>query len=71
VRCLHLAILALFVAARITFGFQDPESAGMSFLSLGLTLLLAAIVFIAFAGDADLKGALNVVPALLGAAVKI
>jgi hypothetical protein len=49
----HLAIVALFVVARITFAFQSSQSVGMSFLSLGLTLLLAVVVFIAFAEGAD------------------
>jgi hypothetical protein len=53
VRWLYLAIVALFVAARITFAFQNNQSVGMFFLSLGLTLLLAVVVFIAFAERAD------------------
>jgi hypothetical protein len=53
VRWLDLAIVALFAAARITLAFQNNQTVGMSFLSLGLTLLLAVVVFIAFGEGAD------------------
>jgi putative membrane protein len=48
VRWLYLAIVIVFVAALIIFVFQNTESVGVSFLTLGVTLPLAVLVFIVY-----------------------
>ena len=47
-RWLYLAIVIVFVAALIIFVFQNTESVGVSFLTLGVTLPLAVLVFIVY-----------------------
>jgi putative membrane protein len=48
VRWLYLAIVVVFVAALIIFVFQNTQSVGVSFLTLGVTLPLAVLVFIVY-----------------------
>jgi uncharacterized integral membrane protein len=48
VRWLYLAIVVLFVAALIIFVFQNTQSVGVSFLALGVTLPLAALVLVVY-----------------------
>ena len=43
-RWLYLAIVVLFVAGLIIFVLQNTQSVSVSFLSLGATLPLAALV---------------------------
>ncbi len=47
-RWLYLAIVVVFVAALIIFVFQNTDSVSVSFLALGATLPLAALVFIVY-----------------------
>ncbi len=47
-RWLYLAIVVVFVAALIIFVFQNTQSVGVSFLSLGVTLPLAVLVFVVY-----------------------
>jgi lipopolysaccharide assembly protein A len=48
VRWLYLAIVIVFVAALIVFVFQNTQSVDISFLTLGVTLPLAVLVFIVY-----------------------
>jgi lipopolysaccharide assembly protein A len=48
VRWLYLAIVVVFVAALIVFVFQNTQSVDISFLTLGVTLPLAVLVFIVY-----------------------
>jgi lipopolysaccharide assembly protein A len=48
VRWLYLAIVVVFVAALIIFVFQNTQSVDISFLTLGVTLPLAVLVFIVY-----------------------
>ena len=47
-RWLYLAIVVLFVAALIVFVAQNTQSVDVSFLSLGVTLPLAVLVFVVY-----------------------
>lgn len=47
-RWLYLAIVVVFVAALIVFIAQNAQSVSVAFLSLGLTLPLAVLVFVAY-----------------------
>ena len=47
-RWFYLAIVIVFVAALIVFVFQNTQSVDISFLALGVTLPLAALVFIVY-----------------------
>ena len=47
-RWLYLAIVVVFVAALIVFVFQNTQSVDISFLTLGVTLPLAVLVFIVY-----------------------
>lgn len=47
-RWLYLAIVVVFIAALIIFVVQNAQSVSVAFLSLGLTLPLAVLVFIAY-----------------------
>ena len=47
-RWFYLAIVLVFVAALIIFVFQNTQSVDISFLALGVTLPLAALVFIVY-----------------------
>ena len=47
-RWLYLAIVVLFVAGLIIFVAQNTQSVSASFLSLGVTLPLAVLVFIVY-----------------------
>ncbi len=47
-RWFYLAIVIVFVAALIIFVFQNTQSVGVSFLALGVTLPLSALVFIVY-----------------------
>jgi lipopolysaccharide assembly protein A len=58
VRWLYLAIVVVFVAALIIFIFQNTQSVSMSFLALGATLPLAALVFIVYVLGALTGGSL-------------
>jgi uncharacterized integral membrane protein len=58
VRWLYLAIVVLFVAALIVFVAQNTQSVGVSFLSLGATLPLAALVFVVYVLGALTGGSL-------------
>jgi uncharacterized integral membrane protein len=58
VRWFYLAIVALFVAALIIFVVQNTQSVGMSFLSFGVTLPLAVLVFIVYVLGALTGGSL-------------
>jgi lipopolysaccharide assembly protein A len=58
VRWLYLVIVVLFVAALIIFVFQNTQSVSTSFLSLGVTLPLAALVFIVYVLGALTGGSL-------------
>jgi putative membrane protein len=58
VRWLYLAIVVVFVAALIVFVAQNAQSVSVAFLSLGLTLPLAVLVFIAYALGALTGGSL-------------
>ncbi len=57
-RWFYLAIVALFVAALIIFVVQNTQSVGMSFLSFGVTLPLAVLVFIVYVLGALTGGSL-------------
>ena len=57
-RWLYLAIVVLFVAALIVFVAQNTQSVGVSFLSLGATLPLAALVFVVYVLGALTGGSL-------------
>jgi lipopolysaccharide assembly protein A len=48
VRWFYLAVVVVFLAALIIFVFQNTQSVGVSFLALGVTLPLAALVFIVY-----------------------
>jgi uncharacterized integral membrane protein len=48
VRWLYLAIVVLFVVALIVFVAQNTQSVDVSFLSLGVTLPLAVLVFVVY-----------------------
>jgi putative membrane protein len=58
VRWLYLAIVVVFVAALIVFVAQNAQSVSVAFLSLGLTLPLAVLVFIAYTLGALTGGSL-------------
>jgi lipopolysaccharide assembly protein A len=58
VRWIYLAIVVLFAAALIIFVAQNAQNVGVAFLSLALTLPLAAVVFIAYALGALTGGSL-------------
>jgi lipopolysaccharide assembly protein A len=58
VRWLYLAIVVLFAAALIIFVAQNTQSVGVSFLSLGVTLPLAVLVFVAYVLGALTGGSL-------------
>ena len=47
-RWLYLAIVVLFVVALIVFVAQNTQSVDVSFLSLGVTLPLAVLVFVVY-----------------------
>ena len=47
-RWLYIAIIVVFLAALIIFVFQNTDSVSMSFLSFGVTLPLALLVFIVY-----------------------
>jgi putative membrane protein len=48
VRAVYLAIVIVFVAALIIFVFQNTQSVNIAFLALGVTLPLAALVFVVY-----------------------
>jgi putative membrane protein len=48
VRWFYLAIVLVFVAALIIFVFQNTQSVDISFLTLGVTLPLAVLVFVVY-----------------------
>jgi lipopolysaccharide assembly protein A len=48
VRWFYLAVVVVFVAALIIFVFQNTQSVDISFLTLGVTLPLAVLVFIVY-----------------------
>jgi lipopolysaccharide assembly protein A len=48
VRWLYLAIVIVFVAALIIFVVQNTQSVDIAFLTLGVTLPLAVLVFIVY-----------------------
>jgi lipopolysaccharide assembly protein A len=58
VRWLYLAIVVLFVAALIIFVFQNTQSVSVTFLSLGVTLPLAVLVFLVYVLGALTGGSL-------------
>jgi lipopolysaccharide assembly protein A len=58
VRWLYLAIVVVFVLALIIFVLQNTQSVSMAFLSLGITLPLAVLVFIAYVLGALTGGSL-------------
>jgi lipopolysaccharide assembly protein A len=58
VRWLYLAIVVVFVAALIAFVTQNAQSVSVAFLSLGLTLPLAAVVAVAYVLGALTGGSL-------------
>jgi len=58
VRWLYLAIVVLFVAGLIIFVAQNTQSVSASFLSLGVTLPLAVLVFIVYVLGALTGGSL-------------
>ena len=58
-RWVYLAIVIVFVAALIIFVFQNTQSVGISFLALGVTLPLAALVFIVYVLGALSGGSLS------------
>ena len=45
-RWLYLSIVVVFIAALIIFVFQNTASVSMAFLTFGVTLPLAVLVFI-------------------------
>ena len=47
-RWFYLAIVVVFVAALIIFVAQNTQSVDVSFLSLGVTLPLAVVVFVVY-----------------------
>ncbi len=47
-RWLYLAVVIVFVAALIVFVCPNTQSVDISFLTLGVTLPLAALVFIVY-----------------------
>ena len=47
-RWFYLAIVVVFVAALIVFVAQNTQSVDVSFLSLGVTLPLAVVVFVVY-----------------------
>ena len=57
-RWLYVAIVVLFVAALIIFIAQNTQSVSMSFLSLGVTLPLAVLVFVVYVLGALTGGSL-------------
>lgn len=57
-RWLYLAIVVVFIAALIIFVVQNAQSVSVAFLSLGLTLPLAVLVFIAYVLGALTGGSL-------------
>jgi lipopolysaccharide assembly protein A len=58
VRWLYLAIVIVFVAALIIFVFQNTQSVGVSFVTLGVTVPLAVLVFIVYVLGALTGGSL-------------
>jgi lipopolysaccharide assembly protein A len=58
VRWLYLAIVVVFVLALIIFVLQNTQNVSMSFLSLGITLPLAALAFIVYVLGALTGGSL-------------
>jgi lipopolysaccharide assembly protein A len=58
VRWLYLAIVIVFVAALIIFVFQNTQSVGVSFVTLGVRLPLAMLVFIVYVLGALTGGSL-------------
>ena len=57
-RWLYLAIVIVFVAALIIFVFQNTASVSMAFLTFGVTLPLAVLVFIFYVLGALTGGSL-------------
>ena len=57
-RWFYLAIVVVFVAALIIFVFQNTQSVSTAFLSLRLTLPLAALVFVVYVLGALTGGSL-------------
>ena len=57
-RWLYLAIVVVFIAALIVFIAQNTQSVSMSFLSLGITLPLAVLAFVAYVLGALTGGSL-------------
>ncbi len=57
-RWLYLAIVIVFVAALIIFVFQNTASVSMAFLTFGVTLPLALLVFIFYVLGALTGGSL-------------
>ena len=57
-RWLYLAIVVVFVAALIIFVFQNTASVSMAFLTFGVTLPLAVLVFIVYVLGALTGGSL-------------
>jgi putative membrane protein len=58
VRWFYLAIVVVFVAALIVFVAQNTQSVDVSFLSLGVTLPLAVVVFVVYVLGALTGGSL-------------
>jgi putative membrane protein len=58
VRWFYLAIVVVFVAALIIFVAQNTQSVDVSFLSLGVTLPLAVVVFVVYVLGALTGGSL-------------
>jgi lipopolysaccharide assembly protein A len=59
VRWFYLAIVVVFVAALVVFVAQNTQSVDVSFLSLGVTLPLAVVVFVVYVLGALTGGSLN------------
>ena len=57
-RWFYLAIVVVFVAALIVFVAQNTKSVDVSFLSLGVTLPLAVVVFVVYVLGALTGGSL-------------
>ena len=57
-RWFYLAIVVVFVAALIIFVAQNTQSVDVSFLSLGVTLPLAVVVFVVYVLGALTGGSL-------------
>jgi lipopolysaccharide assembly protein A len=58
VRWFYLAIVVVFVAALVVFVAQNTQSVDVSFLSLGVTLPLAVVVFVVYVFGALTGGSL-------------